>query len=311
MIRSLESMWVSWLDSSRWRRFSKRGAGARFFRSRAFRKMDMLRRFAVSYYHTRLTPQLFQDVSAFCTFIGHAKSGGTLIGSLLDAHPDVILADETDVLGYMTAGFSRDQIYHLLLKGSRREALKGRVTARRLEPYSFAVPGQWQSRYKKLRVIGHSRAGPTTRKLSHDPALLDELREVMAGVQLKVIHVIRNPYDPIGLMMVRGERSFENAVDHYFNYCNILTALHERLDSASLWTVRYEEFIRRPRAHLIGVCEFLGVQASDDYLDACTGILYKSPELNRQMIDWKAQWIETVNSKIDHYGFLQGYSYDD
>ncbi len=67
-----------------------------------------------------------------------------MIGALLDAHPNVILADEIDVFEYMDDGFSKEQIYHLLLKNSHREFLKGRVTARRLVPYSFSVPGQWQ-----------------------------------------------------------------------------------------------------------------------------------------------------------------------
>jgi hypothetical protein len=243
-------------------------------------------------------------------FIGHAKSGGTMVGSLLDAHSRVILADEIDVLGFVSKGFSRDQIFHLLLKGSRREAMKGRVTARRLEPYSFAVPGQWQSRYKTLEVIGHSRAGPSTRKLLHQPELLGEIRTVMDGVDLRIIHIIRNPYDPISLMMIRGNRSFQNAIDHYFSYCETLIALREQLEASSLHVVRYEDFIRDPREQLSAVCAFLGLEADEGYLEACASILYESPKQERHMVDWEKQWIEVVQKRINQVPFLAGYDFD-
>lgn len=310
MSSRLENVWVSWLDSDRWRQFSKRGLGAKLFQSQAFRKMNLVRRYALTYYKSHRRPALFEDVSVFCMFMGHAKSGGTLIGSLLDAHPDVILADETDVLRYVSAGFSREQIYHVLLKGSRREALKGRVTARRLEPYSFAVPGQWQGRHRRIRVIGHSRAGPSTGKLSGDPTLLGALRKRMGPADVRLIHVIRNPYDPISLMMVRGQRSFANAINHYFEYCQTLLALREQLDESNLVTVRYEEFIAHPKKHLEAVCHFLGIEAEEDYLDACAGILYDTPEESRHQIPWDDRWIETVQKKAEEVDFLSGYTFE-
>jgi hypothetical protein len=53
-------------------------------------------------------------------FVGHNKSGTSMVGSLLDAHPEVILSDEADALDYVRAGFSREQIFHILLGQSRR-----------------------------------------------------------------------------------------------------------------------------------------------------------------------------------------------
>jgi len=307
---STEKLWVSWKNSDRWRRFAKWGVGAKFFRSRAIQKAALARRFVITYYQSRLNPQLFQDVNTFCMFIGHAKSGGTMIGSLLDAHANMIFADETEVLGHVRSGFSQEQIYHLLLKGSRREALKGRVTARRVKPYSFAVAGQWQSRYEKLQVIGHSKAGPSTGKLSRSPTLLEELRKVMAGVNVKIIQVIRNPYDPISYMMIRGKRSFTNAIDHYFNYCNTLTTLQEQLDDSTLLAVKYDVFVRNPQEQLGAICQFLGLEAEVDYLEACASILYASPERNRDMVAWDEKSIEIVQNKIDQVEFLAGYTFE-
>jgi hypothetical protein len=307
----LERLWVNWLDSDHLRQFAKKGSGAWLFNSRAFQKLDTARRFAITSYKSYRQPALFHNVQTFCMFVGHVKSGGTLIGSLLDAHPHIVLADEIDALYYVQAGFKKEQIYHLLLKGSQREALKGRVTARRLTPYSLAVPGQWQGRYQKLKVIGDSKAGPSTRRLGREPELSWHVKQVMAGVDLRFIQVIRNPYDPISAMIMRGRRTFENAIDHYFNYCETLAAFRKRVpDFGSLLAVRYEDFVGQPKEHLCDLCHFLGVEANDTYLDACAGIVRTSPDQYRHMVTWSPHWIGVVHDRIDQFDFLAGYTYE-
>jgi hypothetical protein len=305
----LEDYWVSWLNSERWRQFAKWGIGAKFFDSQAYHKLDVARRFATTYYKNLQQPELFRDVQTFCMFIGHTKSGSSLLGSLLDAHPDIILADEADALHYVAAGFRKEQIFHILLKGSHREAMKGRVTARRLDPYSLAVPDQWQGKYRMLKVVGDSKAGPSVRRLSQAPELLHKVQKVMNGVNTRFIHVIRNPYDPISVMMVRGKRTFENAVEHYFDYCDTLIALRQQLNSSNLIAVRYEQFIQQPERRLGDVCRFLGVETGDDYLRACATILHQSPERSRDIVTWPSEWIDVVQERIEQVDFLAGYSY--
>lgn len=311
MSNSLEDFWVSWLNSERWRHFAKWGVGARLFESSAYRKLDTTRRFVTTYYKSLRQPELFQDVHTFCMFIGHTKSGSSLLGSLLDAHPDIILADEADALRYVADGFGKEQIFHILLKGSHREAMKGRVTARRLDPYSLAVPDQWQGKYRALKVIGDSKAGPSVGRLSREPDLLHKVQKVMQGVNTRFIHVIRNPFDPISVMMMRGKRSFENAVEHYFDYCRTLTTLRQQLPGTQLMAVRYEAFVREPESHLQNLCRFLGVEAGDEYLHACAGILHDSPERSRELVTWQPEWIEIVQERIGQVEFLAGYSYED
>lgn len=310
MTTVLERLWVNWLDSTQWRQFAGRGLGAKVLRSQAYRSVDTARRFAVTAYKAYRQPALFQDVKTFCMFIGQVKSGGTLLGSLLDAHPDVVLADEVDALYYVSAGFKRDQIYHLLLKGAQREALKGRITARRLTPYSLAVPGQWQGRFQKIEVIGDSKAGPSTRRFGQEPALLEQLQRMMVDVDLRLIQVIRNPYDPISAMIIRGGRTFENAVDHYFDYCETLLRLRQQLPDASLLAVRYEDFVHEPERHLTDLCRFLGIEAERDYLNACTGIVKESPEQYRHLIEWSPRWISIVRDRMNPFDFLTGYAYE-
>jgi hypothetical protein len=310
MRESFERLWVSFLNSDEFRRFAKRGSGSILFKSKAYRWLSMARHYLTSYYQSRKDAYNFYDVNTYCTFIGHMKSGGSMIGSLLDAHPHAILADEVYALRYIQAGFRREQIFHILLRASQKELLKGRVTARRLTPYSWLVPDQWQGRFTSLRVIGDSTTGSSTQQLSEIPNLLENLRKVMKPVNLRFIHVIRNPYDPISIMMVRGKRTFENASEHYFANCKMLLELHNQLSASELLTVRYEDFVNQPAKNLAEICNFLGLEATPEYLNACAGILHESPERSRRLVEWEPDWVERVKSRMAPYDFLAGYSFE-
>ena len=49
----------------------------------------------------------FKTVEKYCMFIGYPRSGHSLIGALLDAHPNIIIAHELNDLRYFARGFSK------------------------------------------------------------------------------------------------------------------------------------------------------------------------------------------------------------
>jgi hypothetical protein len=309
MAKFFEHAWVSLLNSNRFRRFAKQGTGRTLFQSQSYNRLHSFANYWWSYYQCTKTWDIFQQVKSYCCFIGHNKSGTSMIGALLDAHPNVILADDVGALKYISAGFSRDQLFHLLLKGSRRERMKGRVTGRRLDGYSYLIPGQLQGCYTQLQVIGDSTSGSSTRRLGEDPSLLDRMRNIMPGVNVKFIQVIRNPYDPIAISMVRGKRTFSEAVEHYFTKCDLLVELTAQIGKENLLAMRYEDFILNAEENLSKICNFLGIETTQDYLQACAAILYQSPIKDRQRVEWDEWRIGVVKDKIAQYQFLQGYSF--
>jgi hypothetical protein len=306
----LERAWVSLIDSDRFRRFAKKGLGSWFFRSDSYRRLIVAKNYVTTYRGSRANSDAYQELKTYCTFIGPTKSGSTLIGSLLDAHPDAIMADEVDALRYVDAGFSNYQIYDILIRRSRRHALDGRVTARRLQAYDFEIEGQWQGRFQNLRVIGDSKAGMSTRRLGANPALLERLDRVTKDAEPRFIMVIRNPFDPISAMRIRGNRSVENAVTRYFENCDFLAALRQVIDPDRLHMVRYEQFVRQPQRMLRDVCAFLGLSADQEYLDACSAIIYDEPEQIRFAVEWQPAWREALIEKSANYDFLAGYSFE-
>jgi hypothetical protein len=98
-----------------------------------------------------LRPQAgFAGIERYCLFIGAPRNGHSLVGALLDAHPQMVVAHELGVPRYVAARFSRRQVLYLLAANARRAAARGRPHIH----YSHAVPGQRQGRCRDLRVIG-------------------------------------------------------------------------------------------------------------------------------------------------------------
>lgn len=308
---SKEQLWGSILNSDRIHQFVKTGIGADIFHSKPIQKIHFARLQLYSNYRSMRYPDLLRNIHTYCLFIGHTKSGNSMLGSLIDAHPNAILADEVDATNYLLLGFQRNQLFHILLRASQKEFHKGRVTARRMDPYSWKVSSQWQGRFSTLKIIGDSTSGTTTRRLAETPGLLDHLFDIMGSLNVKFIHTIRNPFDPISIMMVRGKKSFSEAFHHYELGCNRLNSLYHRIESEHILPIRYEEFITHPRENLSQLTNFLGLDAQPEYYDACAKILRSTPDKARKMIEWQPQWIDQVNNRIDQENFLKGYSFDD
>lgn len=302
--------WTTLVDSGLFRRMTGGTAGRAMLRSRLYRDALLRKSYLTSAVMARRDPDAFREVGAFCLFIGHNKSGTSLLGSLLDAHPDAVVADDMDALRFVAAGFSRDQICHLLAAGARRDFQKGRVTARRVGAYSFLVHGGRQGSYRRASVVGDSTSGSTTRRLGEDPALLGRLRVMAGAAAVRFIFVVRNPFDPISYIMVRGRRSFENAIDHYFTNCATALELRRRIGPDDVLTVHYEPFVSDCEARLRRVCDFLGLDPEPGYLTACAAIVRPTPQRERDRVAWDARRRAEVMERMRPFDFLDGYTFD-
>ena len=260
--------------------------------------------------HTAGQKEIFKDIKTFCLFIGHGRSGHSIIGSLLDAHPNIILPDESDSLKYLEIGATKHQLYHLLLMRSQKQARNGRTkSGRDGKRYSYAVPNQWQGGFKKIEIIGDSKASVSIRRLSNNPALLQKLRETVEA-DIKFLQVIRNPYDNISTKAIRERKPLSNAIQTYFSNCQDLVKFYAYLDPNDLLVIRHEDLIKDAEAFLCKLSHFLGFEPFPDYIRDCAGVIYQSPAKSRNTIEWPPQLIEQVSQQIEKYDFLAGYSYE-
>ncbi len=300
------------LDSPAWRRIGRSARGRELLRSDLAARIHRQRRKLSTTVEVLRHPEAFRETRTVLLFIGHVKSGGSLLGALLDAHPDAIVADEIDVLRLVEEGFRRDHILHLLARGARREATKGRVTARRLEAYSLAVPGQWQGRVRTPLVVGDSRAGPTTRRAGDDVASvrrhLAALDATMAPLDVRFVHVVRDPRDPISAMVLRSGRSLDDAVRDHAEQCDRLVLLRAQIPAHRLLTVHYETLIDAPRATVAALCAHVGLPEDDAHLDACAALVRADRAAESSKVDWPAGPLAAVASTIGRYDFLDRYA---
>lgn len=267
---------------------------------------------------SRRQAPLFEGVEVFCAFIGYSRSGHSIVAAVLDAHPNAVIAHEQGAVQYVHARFDRDRLFALLLRNTQTIGHTKGHSGRRRGGYTYDVPGQWQGRFERVRVIGDKHGEDTTCRLDADPALMDRLQRT-AGVPVRYVHVIRNPFDNIATMarrraQRRGRTSADAidltaATDRYFFLCDANVRIKARLDDAAVYDLRHEQFVREPAAELRALCHWLGLDPRPDYIEAAAGIVFDAPHRSRDLVEWPPVLRERIERGIDAVPFLTGYSF--
>ena len=113
--------------------------------------------------------KLYDGVEAFVMFIGYPRSSHSLVGAILDAHPEIIIPHEYNLLGrwneFHSPNAKRKNLQKYLLfyelhQLSTRQALFGIRANNSLLggkfTYTYNVPGLWQGGYdKRIKVNTH------------------------------------------------------------------------------------------------------------------------------------------------------------
>jgi hypothetical protein len=246
----------------------------------------------------------FAGVEAYCMFLGYPRSGHSLVGALLNAHPDAVIAHELDALSYLARGVSRSRLFALLLRRDRWFIRSGA----QWYGYDFRVPNQWQGRFRHLKVIGDKKGGTSTSRLLKEPDVLAHLARLVK-VPVCVIHVVRNPYDNISTMSMRNGRPLERNIDTYFSLSRCIADLIAGSPDLRLTTVRHEDIIARPEESLQRLCRGLGLDCPADYVRDCAGIVFSSPSQTRHGVDWPQRLVKHVHTRMAEFPFLEGYGF--
>lgn len=158
--------------------------------------------------------QLSQDditgVEKFVFFVGYPRSGSSIIGSLMDAHPNMIVAHQCNIFSrwrWMHLN-NRQRLYTILYNNSYINAYTSRgwrSSKRNKKGYTLEVGGGWQGKFTKLKVIGDKSGGQASKRHKISPAnfvdIFHQLQKVV-GVPVRAIHVVRNPYDMISTQLL-------------------------------------------------------------------------------------------------------------
>ena len=274
-----------------------------------------------------------RNVERLMLTIGYNRSGSSLLGQLLNAHPEIVVAHELYLLQKLRAlrfvptPSARGRATRLILERDREFE---RERSRLQSGYSYAVNGLWQGRYSRLRVIGDKGSPSAAREIgTHGTECLDELRR--ARLPARFLFTVRNPYDIIASRVLNASRRLDNAdipplrdyaptdseriavseenvrwfIDLSENLSRALAALREE----DVLPTRYEDFIASPRESLRQICAFLGVSEDERYLDACAAFTLQNPNRTRLKVRWTDAQIARIADAIEKYAWLAGYNF--
>lgn len=248
----------------------------------------------------------FERVHTYCLFIGYPRSGHSVVGSVIDAHPNALLAHRLDSLQYVARGYSEFELFYLMARNSERFARSGR----KLTGYRYSVPNQWHGREVALAVVGDQEGNRSSVRLARDPGMLRPIIE-RGRVQVRLIHVVRNPFDNITTWALRDQSTLERTVERYFSRCADVMKIKQATPPEHVLDVRHEQFLSEFDAECRKLLGFLSLDAGDPFVADCASIVYRSPHRSRTQIEWPRRLVERTEARIAEYPFLSGYRFDD
>ena len=145
----------------------------------------------------RLPPNVINGVKSFAIFVGFGRGGTTLVGALLDGHPNIVLGTDYQLFikwpQWRRYHQDRTILYTALYRYSvffaeyfRKNKAKG---------YSFDLQGGFNGRYNNLiSVIGEKEAGSATvLYMNEHQQWMQTIRELQETVKVPIKAVqVRN-----------------------------------------------------------------------------------------------------------------------
>ena len=244
-------------------------------------------------------------------FVGQGRSGHSILGDLIDAHPNALCAQEYNLCKYF--------ILHQERHEERRRAFLNEVQ-RNSNPSrtKYVVKGQWQNQYKELYALGACAAGKTSEQLRGSIDLLKKIN-AFTNLPIKLIHVVRNPFDMITTKILKRPNKDLPLWIHIFHerarwVAQIEQELQEdTTNNISLLRLRQEDFINNTEGTLKKACDYLELSSDKDYLNACSDIVFKKPRQTRYKIEeqWTSELKDKLLEGIKEYDYLSHYTFDE
>ena len=284
----------------------------------------------------RLPPEIINGVKNFVFFVGYERSGDSIVGALLDTHPHVVIPQEFLLFekfpelniasndswkGNLFTSLYERNINNWLLSSN----FKGRM---------LKVEGLWQGGFQDhIEVIGDQSGGLTTRMYLEDRETFtdnfEKLQQVI-GIPIRVIHVLRNPFDIISteiafnagggkLLKCMWENctadktsspKLQEEVEYTFTRFNaVREIIDDIIGRENAVEIHYCDLVADPTDTLSKVFNFLEVGTTGHFLDVCAEKVFKSVSRSRDWIVWPQEQVDLVEAKMKRYEMFSRYSF--
>ena len=279
-------------------------------------KMKFYSKYFISFLFGAAYSRKFNKIEKFILFLGYSRSGHTLVASLLDAHPNILIGNEWNSLQYVKLGFKKKQVFYSLLSNSQQFTSKNKNI---WTGYNYQIDGLYQGKIQnKLKIIGDKSAGLATLMIHSNYNDLVYFKNIIKK-PIVLLHVIRNPYDIITTMTKRTlkREGYSGRLDSlkllpkikmFFDSAETISMLKKQREYL-LFDLYHEDLVNSPYTNLLTLFQFLGISWPDKYIEKCINIINKIPHKSRFEADWSDELILFVQKRINKYDFLKRYNF--
>ncbi len=289
-----------------------------------------------------LPAQVIDGVKKFVFFVGYSRSGHSIVSTLMDAHPHVVISNEYLLFGRNLAvikgqeSVQKRSLFEKIYQHSVKDATHNRANFNK--GYSLGVSGLWQGKYDKyIEVIGDKSGHFTTENYAKNKngfkTKFESLKK-MVSVPIRVIHVMRNPYDLISTKVclsdaerfcrLIGRCNSTASTDEKFNdpqklekitsfvfqqFKTVVEMTADVLGKENVLDVHSCDLVHDPRATMSRIFEFLEVNTSEQYLDACAEKVFKTVYRSRIAVVWTPEHIKNVQERMQNFQMLNRYNF--
>lgn len=236
------------------------------------------------------------EIEKFVLAIGCARSGTSMIGAILDSHPQMICGHETEGSKRLWHGMTREDIVSDISTNSRTYASQNRPS----EGYVYGIESEPKV---DVKVLADKIWNPAMLLLS---ARIPVLREVV-GAPVALVHCLRNPFDVIATMHRRSGAPLADRARFYFMHCDAAQMLYDR--GHAITEIRSCALIANPREEARRVFEFLDCTTDDAHLDRIAQVVHSESNQSRHLVEWPQDLIAQIERRTKYYSFLEGYGF--
>ena len=275
-------------------------------------------------------------IRKFVLFFGFGRSGHSWIGSVLDAAPNAIIANEWDVVRRFGAAdhwpnmrgmlnhnrnwvrnkenFTKQYLYDDLARNSYICGLYGRK-----QIYDYTIPGLWQGHLEgNIDVIGDKKGGgaavtflqmgrawenENVAKITKQrfDSMMDTVTD-HGAVEPRLIIVLRHPFDLIATQTARETSSMtvsDGMVTNKINQYKFLFWATQNLGQPSHWHIlTNEDFAHDTRNSLQQLCDFSGIQCPEEMHAKVMNQTHHNPHPSRYQVRWTKDQVDRVSAFI-------------
>jgi hypothetical protein len=254
-------------------------------------------------------------------FIGFGRSGHSIVGQIVNAHPNALIADEANIFEDLGTEPTLQQTLNYLIERDRAFALRwynkdsplhrGDPLRRLLKPRgkrrNFHFPGLSQGFVKLPSVVGNSKAGYTTRHVAEAPQLVPRFERAV-GLPMKFVSLVRNPYDMIASGMRRRAAAFDDICSGFEHMASMLKSSLETLSEYPVLQLRQEDLLTDTDAEIDRLFSFLELPTSSEFKRIVRERLFSAPDRSRHKVPEVMQNRKRIDTLIESYDFFDGYT---